>query len=1045
MDIREVIVLIPSHSLEDFPTDQSEEPAAGLLNSFAVAWHPRLIAATGHLPRWHRADDPPVWRPDLLVFAPEVCNGWLPHAWVEQAREAGVAVIAGVTTRDEMVAAIDALWSADERQPLNDEFVHDFFALGTCWLQVELLTRHMRQFGTVDEVRLQTRVVSAARAVVAHDRDTASAHLRIAFEILQEARERFYPMDCYLIDLCLASPDLWDDSFTQLLQHGKAVNLLATGDELATGLRSHPDLQPLLQQALQDRRLAWVGGEVHDRGLPCLPLGSVLHEFTAGRRQAAELGLAPSQVWGRRRYGLTPLLPQLLKQFGFTGALHVVLDDGIYPDAEYSRLCWKGSDGTEVEAFSRIPLAADAATSYLRFPQRMAEAMDHDQIAAIGLARWPQVKAPWFFDLQRSQKYAPVLGRFLLLEELFELTGQPSRLCAYRPKEYFPPYLLEHVARRQADPISRYGDHLLRRRQFDALAWWHAVVRVAQRTSPETDEGSSQEERIERAGPDHADDTADVALAEAQATLAELDASTWSDVLRLILPKVEPWRPDQDPPANPQSYLLINPCSFDRPAIGPAMGSEAWLDASLPPPSASNQSASNVSALSTATSPTALNLRSIGNERGVAVSDGQGASTSEPTLPATRPVGEPGRGTSNEERATVVVPAAGFRWVSAQQWPHPGRRDAAASRARRGRTSEIADPWVIQSDCLEVTLNAETAGIALVRHPQRREQRFSQLLSFRFPRERKFRVAGGSDDEFEKSQYAATRSTGPAIRKLTAEGEALVSRGDIIDQVNGRVLARFEQAVWLPPGRSQVELEFVLTEVVMPDGDPWNNYFCCRFAWNDSLASLTRTVWHVAQEPANERLETVDYVELATETERLTLVPHGLPFHRRSGPRMLDTLLIVAGERRRRFRCTVVLDNPFPLEAAWDALTPLWAIPCCTPAPESGASGWLFHVDRRNVQLLQLRNARDLPHPDPTEPAWDGTGWIVRLIETEGTAGPVRLRTFQSPLRARLCDASGQTRQELTWDADAVTVPLRAYEIADVELRFGHSSAGPVS
>ena len=35
---------------------------------------------------------------------------------------------------------------------------------------------------------------------------TAENRLRAAFELLTQARERFYPVDAYLIDLCLVDP-----------------------------------------------------------------------------------------------------------------------------------------------------------------------------------------------------------------------------------------------------------------------------------------------------------------------------------------------------------------------------------------------------------------------------------------------------------------------------------------------------------------------------------------------------------------------------------------------------------------------------------------------------------------------------------------------------------------------------------------------------------------------------------------------------------------------------------------------------------------------
>jgi hypothetical protein len=153
---------------------------------------------------------------------------------------------------------------------------------------------------------------------------------------------------------------------------------------------------------------------------------------------------------------------------------------------------------------------------------------------------------------------------------------------------------------------------------------------------------------------------------------------------------------------------------------------------------------------------------------------------------------------------------------------------------------------------------------------------------------------------------------------------------------------------------------------------------------------------------------------------------------------MLDTLLVVAGETERRFRCTVVLDQPYLLEATRDVLSPVFVQPTTVGPPRSGTQGWLFHLDARNVQLLKLL---DIENPvgeadDEPEPWRTLAGFTVRLLETEGHSRPVRLRTFRQPVFARTRDLRGETRRELPIEGDAVLVDIGAYELADVELRF---------
>jgi alpha-mannosidase len=204
MTFDDLLILIPSHSLEDFPAEQGESEAASLLNSFAVPWHPALLAAAKVLPRWHRADDPPDSTQRRLILVPSCAESWLPAGWAERLETEGCTVIRNLSDRTEMLQA--ALAPLDPGSAVDPELAADFLALGTCHLLLELLTRKMRHFSNLDEVHLQREVVGAAEAAVAGDAETARTRLQSCFDLLAESRERFYPVDCFLIDLCLLIP-----------------------------------------------------------------------------------------------------------------------------------------------------------------------------------------------------------------------------------------------------------------------------------------------------------------------------------------------------------------------------------------------------------------------------------------------------------------------------------------------------------------------------------------------------------------------------------------------------------------------------------------------------------------------------------------------------------------------------------------------------------------------------------------------------------------------------------------------------------------------
>lgn len=961
MTYRDVIVLIPCHSLEDFPSEQGDASATGLLNAMTVAWHPQLIAATGQLPRWHRADDPPAPEPQQLYLVPDAANGWLPHDFPERARAVESVVVENLSSRDE--------WAVAALQPLSEEevdadLVADFYALGFCWLMVELLTRHMRNFSSIDEIRMQNRTVGAARAVMARDRETAVTHLKSAFEVLLEARERFYPVECYLIDLCLALPDMLDAKFISMLADCPPLNVMVTGADLAAAAEKTPELPAALHSAVAAGRLCFVGGEDRERASPVLPLSSVLSSLSRGSDQFLQnTGTRPT-VWGRRRFGLFPPLPSLLTKWGYRGALHVVLDDGIYPDQESTRLRWQSADQSTLDAWSRIPLAADTAVTYLRFPVRLAESMDNDHVAAIGLARWPDVSAPWFHDLRNMQKYAPVLGRFVTLNQFFEVTGSPGRLSAYESKEYFTPFLIQHVARREADPLSRYAGHIHRRHRFDAMNWCRTVAAAVMGKPLTTSDAERVEAAVEAAGPDREDEAA---IVEAETQLAAFNEQSVQKLAQLIAPAH----------GTQPGFLVINPLAFDRRCV--------------------------------------LNLHDL---------------QSPPQI--TGPVKAVDFETSGSPRNTVTVelPGCGFVWIP----QHSPAVDAPKKETSRKSTPQA--PWSIRHDRFELTLNEVTGGIAQVRNPHKRENRFSQLISFRFPRERTFPSPDGSGPI--KSQYAETRCLGHEVLDAFGPYQEIASWGEIIDQQHNTKLAAFQQVTRLTRGKPTVDIEIELSDVQVPDGDPWNNYFCVRFAWDDPGAAITRCLLDGAYGFGGERFESTEYIEIASETERLTIIPHGLPYHRKTGQRMVDSLLIVAGESQRKFRFTVAMDQAYPLEAARGATIPPFLVPAAGP-PRSGTSGWLFHLDARNVQLEQLSDCR--PWIDDADDAGSATpiaepGFAVRLVETEGRPRPVRLRCFRQPIRARKRDFLGNTLRELPLEGDAVMIDLAAYEVAEIELRF---------
>ncbi len=1021
--LNDVVILIPCHSLEDFPTDLGEKPAEGILNAFAVAWHPWVLAQTRSLPGWHRADSPPEPITGRLIIVPTACEDRLESDWIGRQRDAGSFVISGIHKRDELLTEVLTAarnWtppsqSADggttpfvgeipsgtgptsvisSPEQLDPELVADFLALGTTHLLVELLSRQMHYFGEIDEMRLRREAVEAAEALVAGRTDDVKQRLANCFEALHEARERFYPTDSYLLDMCLLVPNMVDDKLIPLLTDSKPLSFLMTARDADEIARDKPEIAKLLREAVQRETVEVLGGEWSEVPSPLLPLESLLHDIRRGRATYQRLFRKEPTTWARRRFGLHPLLPQILTKSGYSAACHFLLDDGIYPDSENSKLRWEGCDNTTIDAISRLPVAADSATSYLRLPQRLAESMNQDQAAGLIIARWPDVRSPFFGDLLRGVKYSPVIGRFATFREFFERTDTPMRHSRYEAGEYLTPFLTRSVAAREANPISRYADHFDRRQRFDSALWLRSMAAALRGRRLHEIDSSIAERLVEEAGPDvgpvsnlPASEGTKVAARPVENlphedALAELAGAGQRELAQTIL---------HGTTEKTAGVFVVNPLSFTR-RVPVAWPSNLALPAHSGPV--------------------------------------KGVFESETT-----------------RQALVEIPGCGFVWL-----PTTSGGRAAKRTTDENLKTPLFENNVLRNEFFEVHISPETGGIQRLKEYGRKPNRLSEQLAFRFPRERSITVTQDDREFAEKSFYSASRCHGVEVISRGPWLGEVQTTGEIFDQKTDAVLATFRQRFRLWRGRRVLDIDIMLDAVKMPDGEPWTNYFGVRWAWLDSTAALTRSVLGTAQPVGQDRFESPHYIEIADEDTRTTIITHGLPFHRKIGRRMCDSLLIVEGETRRRFHFSIAFEQPYPLQAAIDSMTPAVVIPTEIGPPRCGTTGWFLHVDAPNVQLTRLTDLMDEPRTDAG--SWEttdsisppsGSGFAVRLQEAEGRRQSVALRCFRTPLSVRLRDFTGRTTGQPRIDGDVVRLELSAFEIADLELRFDPPSIPPES
>ena len=468
MSYQQLITLLPCHSLDDFPFHLEGAAADDILSAVTALWHPALIAAARTVPTWRRSDvgEDVSWQ-DALVMLPQVCRDDMPGYFVDELQSAGATVIDCGEMGDEPALIASALEGVETNgEEVPPEVVDDFLALGLCHLLTEVLTVRMRYSSLLDGDRFSKLLLAAADAALSGDPVEIRDGLSRCFDALAEAKDHFYPVDTFLFDLTLVAPSTSAADLAAELAHPVPTNLMIAAEDLLRLTEGEPSLKDAMRNAIAENRLCLLGSTSQEQTPISIfsteQLFSELSESIGVFERL--LGTRPT-VFGRRTFALHPQLPQLLAKLGYVGALHQSLDGTRCPESYHGAIAWQGFDGTELTALARMPLSAADPESILRLPRELSEAMDHDHVAAIGLAHYPGYASRWYRRLQRITDFASVLGKFVPLDECLgdaQLMTGPTHFDA---DDYRTPYL-RLAAATGAEPVSPVVDRFGRDAEY---------------------------------------------------------------------------------------------------------------------------------------------------------------------------------------------------------------------------------------------------------------------------------------------------------------------------------------------------------------------------------------------------------------------------------------------------------------------------------------------------------------------------------------------------------------------------------------------------
>jgi len=428
-----IVVFLPCHTLDDFPTWLEEADADDVLAAWTAAWDPRVIAAIGRPPEWASVD--------LRPPADEPVLGIVPAAFDERfAAQADAACtstgrwVRGLRGAAEVAGAARVAAGVEEAEP--GPLVEDFRALGLAVLLGELLARRMRSEAALETTDFAASVVAAARSAVAGRDEEARDRLRECFGFLSATRARYYAVGVWLVDLVLLAEATLGQPLIEELAAPTPLAVVATGELIERLAATHPAALARLRERCAAGSVAACGGRDVDEPLALGTPEELLESFVRGRASwERHVGTAP-RVFARASGGAVALLPAVLQGLGYAGAVWSLFDGTPLPDPGAARIRWEGAGEAWIEAVARPPIDAREARGVLALPERLGDAMDHDHVAVVTFARYAGTASPWHGVLRRIGGWSDVLGTFVTPEELFRTTEAVGSRVAFEPDAY---------------------------------------------------------------------------------------------------------------------------------------------------------------------------------------------------------------------------------------------------------------------------------------------------------------------------------------------------------------------------------------------------------------------------------------------------------------------------------------------------------------------------------------------------------------------------------------------------------------------------------
>ncbi|MDR1480952.1 MAG: hypothetical protein LBJ00_18670 [Planctomycetaceae bacterium] len=923
-----MIILYPGYSLQTFASDLTEEEANEILSAYTALFHPAIFKHFNKIPQWESASNISLDSTAKLILVPPCCEPLLPKEFTKTDSENKIAVIRNLKSRNAIVNEIIKQFNITHN--FNNDLVVNFYALGTAALFVNLLAHHLHYMDNVNDASL----TQSFRDIIENasnndnpesktDKSTASNLFEDAFDRICETKECYYPVSSYLINLTLVVKSTLGEPFRRLLSSRDCVNLLIP----SLLLDSLPEVDPasfeLLKSAVESGKVDFAADDISDTSLLLFPILDAADKILRGVSIYRErLGITPT-IYGRQWAGLTPFLPQILKLAGFKGVLYFApLDGWLLKQRNYSKMIWKGVDGTKIDALTRYPRNCTTSKEFFDFAEHYSDLISGDSSPTAVFAEFPVDKTKkiqnensaesnsnnlrnensgtdnfcndnstddvsdsvdWCNDMRLMSKYTTQLGEFVKLGSYFATTAQTGSVESISVENYITgePSDIPFWIRIYRENLSRL------------------IVSALGTTSQSLEQKPANKSILTSVGDSVLDFIAAVG-----------SCGFGGQYFQACLPnneKINSANSEISPEGDKKNQLgrcgiaILNAWNFGR---------RVFVDVS------------NWSALPAAVAPIVFAEEEAGKKEIVVDVPPLGYVVIPEPEVKTKITKTNNFAHQNEEKQDAKI-ASNVQNPNTQsqqnktitqnrnQPPKPikaEKRTAPKSKSQKGGWNIISDLFVkkskpslitesdeqnaffLQNEFFVAKIDSGTGMLRSLFTGNYRYNRLSQQLGFRLPKALRDLDSRLANDP--NRGYASSVVDEVSLEELGSVTGSFKICGRLICN-DGCEAAKFTELVTIRRYSRILEFNYTIEPFIEPSGDSaWDSYYAIRSAWNDSSIELRGSLGDGIYHPTTNRIVSPRFVDLRTDKRAVTFFSEGLPFHRRFSERYLDTILI---------------------------------------------------------------------------------------------------------------------------------------------------------